>query len=58
MAAIVCAEGFVTTDNNTSSNKEILFNSVSNAELSPLVQELNSVILFYFGFFFNSMQFH
>lgn len=47
MAAIVCAEGFVTTDINTPSNREILFNSVSNAKLSSLIQELNSVLFFF-----------
>lgn len=55
MAAIVCAEGFVTTDMNTSSNREILLNAVSNVKLSSLIQELNSVL---FYFFFNLMHFH
>lgn len=52
MAATVCAEGFVTADINTPSNKEILFNSVSNEKLSSLIQELNSVLFYYFYFIF------
>lgn len=47
MAAIVCAEGFVCTDINTPSNREVLFNSVSNAKLSSLIQELSSALYFF-----------
>lgn len=46
MAAILCVEESVTTDMNTLSNREILFNCMSNAKLSSLIQTLNRILVF------------